>query len=115
MGSQGISSERDWHLLQAQAEIYIVAKQHEKALNCFLQVKCTGGTGGDGATNNHNNHNNSSNQNSSSQEEYRHVFELIEKEGSNIIIIIIINMSREVALISFSFSLTLTITTSLSL
>ena len=101
MGSQGISSERDWHLLQAQAEIYIVAKQHEKALNCFLQVKCTGGTGGDGATNNHHNqnnhnnssnhnHNNSSNQNSSSQEEYRHVFELIEKEGSIIVIVIVI-------------------------
>ena len=78
------SSDRDWQLLQAQAELHIVAKQPDQALNCFLQAKALPP---DGPLPDTNNSTSSSSSGSNSGggagrgEEYRHVFELIEKEG----------------------------------
>jgi hypothetical protein len=68
--------EKEWCLLEAQAQLHIVGKEHEKALNCYLQIKPVDNLDTDGSSNA-----NSNNCNSVMESAYRHVFQLIERES----------------------------------
>ena len=98
-----------WHLIEAQAQLYVVVGEHEKALNCYLSVKTAyintvdeldesernrmneDNRHTDTACPDRNTTNSCSNdgsngvsKNTVKHHPYRHVFDLIQREVSNL-------------------------------
>lgn len=104
VGKENLRVQR-WDLVEAQAQLHIISKEHEEALNCYLEMNTSYTKGnndieelennkmneiGDFESKNNNDEDNSSGSYGNSQtkygkvreQTYRHVFELIEREVS---------------------------------
>ena len=107
LSTKGLKIQK-WHLIEAQAQLYVVVGEHEKALNCYLNVKrAYTDTAGEldedenrvnesnldtdiacsdrNTTNSYNNDSsNGVSKNTVKKHPYRHVFDLIQREVSNL-------------------------------